>query len=195
MEITIYDRRFTRYNGNEYRLVISGKSEALRTTDQSKFDESFISYGNFYLDDGQPLAVYLLEEGNGYDIFTSPVKVNGKETNLRFSWNYNSGEIDLLGIWDGIEKSGICSRGGEKLNAGDVIVPLYNAFNIDTDKEYQFKGDNYTFSGRSRIHFDYLPDGGYLYGFILEDIFSNTYATDVVYFEIADDEISYSNIE
>jgi len=49
MEITIYDRRFTRYNGNEYRLVISGKSEALRTTDQSKFDESFISYGNFYL--------------------------------------------------------------------------------------------------------------------------------------------------
>ncbi len=149
----------------------------------------------FCLDDGQPLAVYLLEEGNGYDIFTSPVKVNGKETNLRFSWNYNSGEIDLLGIWDGIEKSGICSRGGEKLNAGDVIVPLYNAFNIDTDKEYQFKGDNYTFSGKSRVQFDYLPDGGYLYGFILEDIFSNTYATDVVYFEIADDEISYSNIE
>ena len=111
MEITIYDRRFTRYNGNEYRLVISGKSEALRTTDQSKSDESFISYGNFYLKQisldelsdiyDYQFSVFYDSHLEGFSeewdlVFDSPqvIKENGVELSL-----LKDGKFDGYYIW------------------------------------------------------------------------------------------------
>ena len=148
----------------------------------------------FCLDDGQPLAVYLIEEGDGYDIFTSPVMVNDEETNIRFCWNYEEDEIYILGLWDGMEESGCANRNGNTLSPGDVIVPVYYSYSVDDDSESEYIGDEYVYDGNDALYFDYLPDGDYLYGFCIDDIFGNTYVTDAIYFTIDGDDIYFDDL-
>lgn len=147
----------------------------------------------FCFEDGQPLAVYLLEECDGYDIFTSPVLVNYEETNIRFCWDYEHDEITVLGLWDGVDDNGCCSRGGRALEPDDVIVPLYYSYSAKDGSESLYSGDEFTYYGYGCISFNYLPDGDFRYGFIIEDVFGNTYETDSVGFSIEGDDIYYEN--
>jgi len=148
----------------------------------------------FCLDDGQPLAVYLIEEGDGYDIFTSPVIVNGEETNIRFCWNYEDDEIIILGLWNGINGSGCADRSGNTLTPGDVIIPVYYAYSAEDDSESEYTGDEYIYDGNNSLCFDYLPDGEYLYGFCIDDLFGSTCVTDPINFTIDGEEIYFDDL-
>lgn len=81
------------------------------------FTDNFDGYW-FSLPDGQILAVYVVDECGGYDVYTSPVLINGEETNLRITHDYIDGVITINGAWDGIdetawqpETSPSCARG------------------------------------------------------------------------------------
>ncbi|MCQ2432843.1 MAG: clostripain-related cysteine peptidase [Clostridia bacterium] len=143
----------------------------------------------FCLPDGQLLAAYLISEEPGYDIFTSPIMLNGEETNLRFLWDYEEGMVEILGVWDGMEESGAAGREITWLLEGDEILPLYYAYAIESDDEYYYYGEEYYFDGDPEIWFDDLPDGEYLYAFCIDDIFGDYYLTDYVGFTIDGDTI------
>ncbi|MBR6325970.1 MAG: Clostripain family protein [Lachnospiraceae bacterium] len=152
--------------------------------------------GTWYaLPDGQPLCAYLVEECDGYDIFTAPIELNGEETNLRFIWDYEEDAMEITGIWDGVDEYGASGRNTTELKAGDVIVPLYDAYAMDSDDEFYYAGEEYVFDGDTGLIWTWLSDGVYLFGFSIDDIYGDYYVTDFVCFEVEGEDVYFSEWE
>ena len=166
-------------------------SDVLADWDTGLVEDDFDGYW-FSLPDGQNLSVYLVDETLDYGIFTSPVTVNGNDTNLRFAWYYDTSEIRLMDLWDGVDDNGIAARPEETLKPGDRIVPRFDAVDPDTFEESEYSGEEYVWGSNDNISFGLLPDGAYLYSFVIDDIFGGSYVTDSVSFVIDQGYITYS---
>ncbi len=181
------------YAGSFISLGITGDVQGDWET--GEFADNFDGYW-FTLPDGTPLSVMIVEECDGYDIYTSPVLLNGDETYLRFVWNYTEGNAYIQGTWDGIEDDGASSRHIRKLAKGDVLEPEYMVFDFSddsTDDEPEtFTIDKYTYDGDNSISFMRLEDGKYLYGFYVNDIYGNYYTSDPVFFTVEGEKIYFS---
>ena len=147
-----------------------------------KFDGKWLS-----LPDGQILATYVVSLDDGNAVYTSPIILNGKETNLRIRVD-SDGNAIIDGAWDGIDDNGIPAREIKKLKTGDVIVPTYY---LDNENEDMFDGDEYSFTEGDKIIYGYLPDGDYEYSFDIEDVYGNFYFTDYADFSIENGEVVF----
>ena len=85
----------------------------------------------------------------------------------------------------------VASRPGSTLNPGDRIVPLYDAFSLSSDEEFQYYGEEFVWEDGDELYFDLLPDGEYLYAFCINDIFGGSYLTDFVNLYIEDGDILF----
>lgn len=120
-------------------------------------------------------------------IYTSPIQLDGEETNLRLIQYYSDGRVEVEGVWDGIDECGAASREIIKLSNGDVITPYYYAYALEGEDEYVYEGSEYTVSGALEINYDLMPAGDYFYAFCIDDIYGDYYMTDVAYFVIEND--------
>ena len=149
--------------------------------------------GNWFsLPNGEMLAVYMISEGDGFDVYSSPVEINGEETNLIFTHDYVNDIVTIDGIWDGVDENGMSARATKKLRTGDTITPLYDAINVDTMEDVTYYDDPYTYEEGDTILFECLMDGEYLYGFYIDDIYGDYYETDYVNFTMECGEPYYS---
>lgn len=152
----------------------------------------------FALPDGQPICVYLVEtyidETEYYNIYTSPIYLNGEYTNLRIKQDYSTDEVitTILGVWDGISDSGSAARDMYQLQAGDVIEPCYYAYDAET-LEYvtDFYGEEYVYDGYSEIGYGEMYYGDYYYSFEIYDYYGNVLYTDFVLFGIDEEGLYY----
>ena len=92
---------------DETPLVYLGSDNWLDYDDQTGVvTDTFQGYWPA-LPDGSLLSMYVVEESEDYTIFSSPIVLNGQETNLRFAYLYGETEGDgewmVLGAWDGID--------------------------------------------------------------------------------------------
>ena len=164
-------------------LSLGTTSDVLADWDTGLVEDNFDGYW-FSLPDGQNLCVNLVSEGWDYDIFTSPVEVNGDPTNLRFAWHHDTGEIELMDLWDGVGDNGIAARPEQSLRTGDSVIPTYNAIDPETYETSTYSGAEYIWIDGDILVFDVLSDGDYLYSFCINDIFGGSYVTDIVSFGI-----------
>ncbi len=162
--------------------------------------ENGIFFDNFYglwvsLPDGQNLATYIVADNGDSVIYTSPVMLNGRETNLRLK--LTDDRIVIEGAWDGINsESGASARDIIKLKKGDRIVPLYYSISLVDDYEqedgYGYYGEEYIFDGEPEVYYDMMYPGEYLYAFCIDDIYGDYYMTDFETFYITEDgEVEY----
>ncbi|MCR5520582.1 MAG: hypothetical protein K6F44_01570 [Lachnospiraceae bacterium] len=133
----------------------------------------------FSLPDEQLIAAYVVDysEDGERAVYTSPVYLNGKRTNLRF-WQEGI-NIHVEGTWDGIDEYGMAARQVRKISEGDVIRPVYY---LDDDSE--FEGDEYEWKENDDLCYTYLPEGEYYYAFFIDDAFGDYYMSDYVTFRI-----------
>lgn len=187
--------------GNVWKISDDGKDEIFYGSvadigmdwENGIFEDNFDGYW-FSLPDGQNLSVYLESEEDGYDVYSSPVELNGKETNLVFIHDYNNGTAHITGVWDGIDDNGMSGRNTGKLKNGDIIIPLADASDIDSGEEYTYYGDEYEYTGNDDIIFDIMPDGEYLYGFTIDDLYGDYFITDDISLKIDGKDIYYSDL-
>ena len=137
------------------------------------------------LPDHQPLATYIVSDEGDRFVYTSPITLNGKSTNLRIVRDESG--IYIEGAWDGIDENGMAAREIRKLKAGDKIVPKYYLVNMDNDDIKEENGSEYTWAEDSQITYTALPPGSYFYGFNIDDIYGNTFTTDLTVFSITDE--------
>ena len=176
-------------DGQDY-ISLGYTSDVLADWETGFVKDHFDGYW-FSLPDGQNISVYYVDTGDGYDLFTCPVTVNGKDTNLRFAWYYDTDEIQVLDLWDGVDDNGIAARPEDSLKPGDRIVPRFDAFNQETFEEGEYSGWEYTWKAGDNLAFGLLPDGDYLYSFVIDDIFGGSYVTDFTGFVIEQGYITY----
>ncbi len=158
--------------------------------DEGVFSDEFDGYW-LSLPDGQNLATYIVEMTDEYIVYTSPIELNGEETNLRLR-QYFDGTVVVDGVWDGIDENGMADRNVTMLKDGDVIIPMYYAYSLeDEDNEFYYYGGEYRISGEIRINYDFMDDGDYLYAFCIDDIYGDYYLTDFAAFNVEDGEVSF----
>ena len=66
----------------------------------------------------------------------------------------------------------------DRLKPGDRIVPRFDAINPDTYDETEYTGEEYVWGAGNNVTFGPLPDGAYLYSFVIDDIFGGSYETE-----------------
>ena len=147
------------------------------------------------LPDGQNLATYIVDVTDDYVIYTSPVLLNGEETNLRMRQYFDDGRVKVEGAWEGIDEWGASARDIIKLRKGDKITPLYYCIDEDGEDLDEYEGEQYTITsekGTLKIKYDYLYAGDYSYAFCITDIYGDDYVTDLISFNLSNSgEISF----
>ena len=154
--------------------------------DTGRFYDNFDGYW-LSLPDGQNLATYIADSTDEYVVYTSPILLNGEETNLRMRQYYEDGRVEIEGAWDGINEAGAASRDIIKIESGDKITPVYYAYDLDTFDEAAYEGAEYEVRGTLEINYEYLAVGEYYYAFNIDDIYGDYYISDVAIFNIDED--------
>lgn len=140
---------------------------------------------------GVYLNMNIIEVNDQYNIYSIPIYLNGEETNLRVAWIWDEsessegyGQYEIIGTWDGISAEGLSSRNVQPLKNGDIIEPIYECYDMNTDEIVEYTGDAVTVDGNIIIEDTLLPQGIYYYDFEIEDIYGQTADTDYATFEI-----------
>ncbi len=169
---------------DENDLLLLGETyDIFGDWDTGHFEDGFDGYW-LSLPDGQNLATYIVDYGDDYIIYTSPVEVNGEETNLRLRQDLNDWSVVIEGVWSGVDENGIASRDVHQLEVGDVIIPLYESINMDTEEEAQYHGGEYVFDGDIEIVYGWLDAADYAYAFCIDDIYGDYFMSDFVLFNV-----------
>ena len=172
---------------DETPLVYLGSDNWLDYDDQTGVvTDTFQGYWPA-LPDGSLLSMYVVEESEDYTIFSSPIVLNGQETNLRFAYLYGETEDDgewmVLGAWDGIDdESGQADKEMTEIKKGDVIRPIYVVVDQESGETTEIKGDKYRVGKNFNITEPKLPEGEYYYSFGIDDLFGSTKYLDLISF-------------
>lgn len=172
---------------DETPLVYLGSDNWLDYDDQTGVvTDTFQGYWPA-LPDGSLLSMYVVEESEDYTIFSSPIVLNGQETNLRFAYLYGETEDDgewmVLGAWDGIDdESGQADKEMTEIKKGDVIRPIYVVVDQESGDTTEIKGDKYRVGKKFNITEPKLPEGEYYYSFGIDDLFGSTKYLDLISF-------------
>ena len=150
--------------------------------DKGTFRDYFDGYW-MSLPDGQNLATYVVDYDEDFIVYTSPILLNGKETNLRIRQDAE-GNVTIEGAWDGIGENGAAARSVVKLKDGDVIIPRYYSLDAETEEEGEWQGSEYKIEGTPEIVYGLLAEADFLYAFIIDDIYYDYYMTDFVAFNV-----------
>ncbi len=150
------------------------------------FDGKWLS-----LPDGSLLSMYIVDAGDDSVVYTSPIELNGKRTNLRIVQSGDSVKIE--GAWDGIDENGMAAREIRKLSAGDKIAPIYY-ISGDDDDESTYTADAYNWSDGDNVKYSMLPDADYYYAFVIDDVYGDYYKSDPVVFTVDGDDILFSEL-
>lgn len=149
--------------------------------------------------DGNLCAPTLVAEEDGYNIYTIPVMLNGERTNLRAAYIWDSEEVghyEIYGAWKGIDTdSGMSDRNIVKLKGGDEVTLLFDAVNWDTGEEITYEMGSFTVSGTVVMDETSLPDGDYLYQYVVTDIHGEKTYTKEAIMEIRDGETTIYETE
>ena len=139
---------------------------------------------------GEYCSPILIDSQDEFNLYTIPILLNGKRTNLRVQYVIESQDADgvtgsyqALGVWDGTsEATGVTARDIKPLREGDVILPLFDAYALDdiggAAEEWESSEVTAGKNGEVTLAEDDLFDGEYYYAFRLTDIFGKAYESD-----------------
>ena len=147
--------------------------------DTGVFYDNFDGYW-FALPDETLLATYIVNNDEDYAVYTSPVMLNGKQTNLRIIVDDEGAYID--GAWDGIDEDGIPSREIIPIKEGDKIEPLMTYSTEEGTDTYTASA--YTWQKDDNVIYAFLPEGSYGYCFYINDVYGDYLTTEDTTFTI-----------
>ena len=164
-------------NDEDYLLYLGTDGDINIDYDKGRVTDNFYGYwptlNDYYIN------LNLIEDTDDYYLYTVPIILNGKETNLRVAWIYDenvdedfNGYYKILGTWDGInQENGMSSRELKPLRKGDVINIIQLYYNINTKEMKEMYSDDIVVDENTRIIESALNTGDYLYSYNIEDIY------------------------
>lgn len=129
--------------------------------------------------DGYPIMIELVSKTDDVSVYTSPINLNGKRTNLRLLYDWATYSWAVMGVWGGIDgQTGAAGRETVKIKDGDVITPLYLA--VTEEANDYVEGVDFTVNGDIPIDYSPLGDGFFSFSMVLYDVYGNYYYTPAI---------------
>lgn len=175
-------------------VYLGSTTDVLADWETGEFVDNFDGLW-FCLPDGQMISTTVISETDEFSVYTTPVLLNGEETNLRFSVKNSDYTVTLYGVWSGIDEYGMAGKNTYQLKAGDIIQPLFRAVNIESQEVYMYHGVEYVYEEGAEWCYNNLFDSDYLYQFCIYDIYGDNYTTDGVMFSVVDGVVYFTEEE
>ena len=123
--------------------------------------------GTWPMLDGHPVYIELTEEGDDYNLYSIPIKLNGEECILQVSYNYNDETYHILGAHRELEESGISDQELIPLKVGDMVTTIHFAKPVSDDAELAaVEAETFRIGSHPAVEDEELGDG--TYGYIFE---------------------------
>lgn len=138
------------------------------------------------------VTLNLIEDGDGYNIYSVPCIIDGQETSIRAMYTHDTGSYKILGRYDGIDGDGnsqMTSRGVRKIDNGAQVVFTLASFEGEDLDEYEYQMEPVTWSDDIVMEDTDLGDCTYLFMYEIVDVFGNEIDVDPVELEIEGDNI------
>jgi len=142
---------------------------------------------------GHRMYLDITYEGDDYNLYSVPVKVNGKEMDMSVSYDYKTNSYKVLGLSDSVDTASSnvsANRVTEKLKAGDKITFVGYIFDYDSEEWNETDLDTFTYSEDMKITEEDLGDGLFAIMFITTDIAGNEVYSQYGYIDYQGGEIT-----
>ncbi len=138
-------------------------------------------------------APNLIAEEDGYNLYSIPIELNGRQTNLRAAYLWDddqNGHFEIYGVWDGLdEETGMSAREITQLKDGDKVSPLFQTIDAETGEVTTYHMGSFTVNGEVKLQENELQNGDYLYQYEVTDVFGRTKYSDPIIMEYENSEI------
>ena len=127
---------------------------------------------------GHSIYAKRIEKGFGFDIYSAPVILNGKRSNIRITHTYrdNTDSYKVIGAWSGVDPgTKLDNRDFRLLKTGDKITPIFELYGGIAEKE----GDPFRIGITGVSAGPVEIDNRAAYQYITEDMYGNTHASDM----------------
>ena len=142
--------------------------------------------------DGHPVYIEIVEEGDDYNLYSIPVKLNGRECNLQVAYSYADGKYRILGTRRGLEPNGMSDRNLFRLKPGDMLTTIHYAMSASGDDEdfMPVEVDTFRLGSHPEVRDEEVGDGtyGYLFEFVAPA--GESALSDIAIFEIENGDIT-----
>ena len=173
----VYNTIFAKINDSLVCLGQNNKVTYDKTTGEikSNFNEEW-----FMLPDGQLLTAYIISQDEESTVYSFPVMINDSESSIRVQEtksNDGSTKYTTLGVWDSSDNKYTgdkFTRGYLPLNSGTAITPIYDVFDLDSEKYETEYGEEYVINGEFEFLFGKLEPGEYTYAYEVEKLNSTS---------------------
>lgn len=140
---------------------------------------------------GQPVAVYVMEENEKYVIYNIPVMYNGEKAVVKGAWIWDEtydqgGYYTCNGIYyTNDEYSAPSTKLSITLEKGDAITPIYTTLHAEDGYDGYYEGETFYVDDKGLyLELIWLPVGYYRYGFMFIDNYGNKHYTDFIDYEL-----------
>ena len=163
--------------------------------DAGRFADNF--FGTWPMLDGHPVYVEVTYEGDGFNLYSIPIKLNGVPCNLQVVYDYKTEKYRILGARKD-DKEGVASlvasRELIKLKAGDTITTLHYVMTLsgDDSEPTEVEIDTFTVGANPTVKDEEVGDGVYGYFFEFIDPLNNSALSNMVTYTIAGGQITTS---
>ncbi len=175
---------------NDALLLLGSDDDVITDWENGVFKDNF--RGVWGAIDGHLVYMELNYEGDGYNLYSVPVLLNGEEYNLSVVYNFDKASYEIQGARKPIDDSGMADKNLIHLSAGNVISTIHYMTEIsgNSDEMKPVVGDEFTISSDTSFKEVDLGDGKFLQVFEMRDMQGNTAYSDVIMFEMANGEIT-----
>jgi len=176
------------YYDDDVMLLLGRDNDIDGDWDNGVFKDNF--RGVWGAIDGHLAYMELTCDGDGYNLYTVPILLNGKEYSLCVSYKYADDSWEILGARRGLENNGMADKNLIKLKAGDKITTLHYVCDFDGSGEYkQVEADTFTVTAGTKFGEASLGDGEFVLFFEMVDARNNSMYSKAVYITVEGGEI------
>ena len=176
-------------------LCLGSDSNIFADWNTGHFKDNF--FGTWPMLEGHPVYVEITYEGDGFNLYSIPIKLNGVPCNLQVVYDFKTEKYRILGARKDEQKgvaSLVSSRELIKLKAGDTITTLHYAMRLSgSDSELkEVEVDTFTIGDNPTVKDENVGDGTYAYFFEFVDPLNNSVLSNMVTYTIQNGNITTS---
>ena len=173
---------------NDQMMLLGTDNDMTADWDNGIFYDNF--RGVWGAIDGCLVYMELSFEGEGYNLYSVPILLNGDLYNLQVAYDFDVEEWSILGASQGLDDSGMASKELRLLEEGDVITTIWKVASYSGDDDFEmYTVDEITVTADTAFGEADLFDGRYSMVFEMWDYIGNYAYSEAVIFDVIDGEI------